>query len=133
VAQGFRRFRGDHSRQHITVEKIVVAGAGEAVIGAQVDGGGGEHRRMTMEAYASGRSSLAKANGAPRCGAKTRTTGQPCRHLAPKGSGRCRLHGGRSTGPQSAAALDALKAKMTKHGWFDQEAVAARKKQRIVL
>jgi hypothetical protein len=41
VAQGIRRFRGDHSRQHITVEKIVVAGGGKAVIGAQVDGGGG--------------------------------------------------------------------------------------------
>src|SRR5215813_475472 len=88
---------------------------------------------MTTEVHASGRSSLAKANGAPRCGAKTRTTGQPCKHLARKGSGRCRLHGGRSTGPKSAAALDALKAKMTKHGWFGQEAIAARKGQRAVL
>ena len=50
---------------------------------------------MTMEAHASGRSSLAKANGAPRWSAKTRTTGQPRKHLARKGSGRCRLHGGR--------------------------------------
>jgi len=41
---------------------------------------------MTMEAHASGRSSLAKTNGAPRCGAKTRTTGQPCKHLARKGA-----------------------------------------------
>src|SRR5215831_16346522 len=47
---------------------------------------------MTMEAHASGRLSLAKANGAPRCGAKTRTTGQLCKHLARKESGRCRLH-----------------------------------------
>jgi hypothetical protein len=88
---------------------------------------------MTMEAHASGRSSLAKANDAPRCGAKTRPTGQPCKHLARKGSGRCRLHAGRSTGPKSAAALSALKTKMTKHGWFSQEAVAARKKQRAIL
>jgi hypothetical protein len=29
--------------------------------------------------------------------------------------------------------LDALKAKMTKHGWFSQEAVAARKEQRAAL
>jgi len=88
---------------------------------------------MTMEAHASGRSSLAKANGAPRCGAKTRTTGQPRKHLARKGSGRCRLHGGRSTGPKSAAALDAVKAKMTKHGWFSHEAITARKEQRALL
>ena len=88
---------------------------------------------MTMEAHASGRSSLAKANGAPRCGAKTRTTGQPCKHLARKGSGQCRLHGGRSTGPKSATALDALKAKTTKHGWFSQGAIAARKEQRALL
>jgi hypothetical protein len=40
---------------------------------------------------------------------------------------------GRSTGPKSAAALDALKAKMTKHGWFSQEAIAARTEQRAVL
>jgi hypothetical protein len=32
-----------------------------------------------------------------------------------------------------AAALDALKAKMTKHGSFSQEAIAARKEQRAVL
>jgi hypothetical protein len=37
------------------------------------------------------------------------------------------------TGPKSAAALDALKTKMTKHGWFGQEAIAARKEQRAVL
>jgi hypothetical protein len=41
------------------VEKIVVAGGGKAAIGAQVDGGG-EYRRMTMEARASGRSNPAK-------------------------------------------------------------------------
>jgi hypothetical protein len=54
-------------------------------------------------------------------------------NLARKGSGRCRLHGGRSTGPKSAAALEALKTKMTKHGRFSHEAVAARKEQRAVL
>jgi hypothetical protein len=34
---------------------------------------------------------------------------------------------------KSAAALDALKRRMTKHGWFGQEAVTARKEQRAVL
>jgi hypothetical protein len=35
---------------------------------------------------------------APRCGAKMRTTGCPCPAPAMP-SGRCRMHGGKSTGP----------------------------------
>jgi len=31
------------------------------------------------------------------CGALCRTTGQPCRN-APMANGRCRMHGGKSTG-----------------------------------
>lgn len=37
-----------------------------------------------------------------RCGAKTRA-GTPCRMKALYGNGRCKLHGGLSTGPKSAA------------------------------
>lgn len=33
----------------------------------------------------------------PRCGAYCRTTGEPCRNPAMK-NGRCRMHGGKSTG-----------------------------------
>ena len=130
VAQGFRGFRGGHWRVHIMAEKIVVAGGGKAAIGAQVDGGG-EYRRMIMEAHASGKSNPVQANGAPRCGARTRTTGQPCRHPARKGSGR-RFHGVRPE-PSPPWLLDALKAKSTKHGWFSQEAIAARRAQGAVL
>jgi hypothetical protein len=36
----------------------------------------------------------------PRCGAHCRTTGQPCQNGAIKRSGRCRMHGGQSTGPK---------------------------------
>lgn len=34
---------------------------------------------------------------APRCGAHARTTGQPCKSPAMM-NGRCRMHGGKSTG-----------------------------------
>ena len=34
---------------------------------------------------------------APRCGARTRT-GAPCRSPAVRGSGRCRMHGGKGSG-----------------------------------
>jgi len=33
----------------------------------------------------------------PRCEAHARTTGRPCRNAAMK-NGRCRMHGGKSTG-----------------------------------
>jgi len=36
-------------------------------------------------------------NGAKTCGAKAKRTGRPCRQPAMK-NGRCRLHGGKSTG-----------------------------------
>ena len=39
-------------------------------------------------------------NNLPRCGAKTRT-GTPCQHLGNARNGRCRLHGGASTGPKT--------------------------------
>lgn len=37
------------------------------------------------------------------CGAYCRTTGNPCRALSVPGKRRCRLHGGLSTGPKTAA------------------------------
>ena len=37
------------------------------------------------------------AHAAPRCGAYARTTGKPCRAPAMV-NGRCRMHGGKSTG-----------------------------------
>ena len=33
----------------------------------------------------------------PKCGAHSRTTGHPCKNASMK-NGRCRMHGGRSTG-----------------------------------
>jgi hypothetical protein len=41
----------------------------------------------------------ARLNAAPRCGARAKRTGQPCQSPAIKGKARCRMHGGRSTGP----------------------------------
>lgn len=36
---------------------------------------------------------------APKCGAHCRTTNQPCRN-ASMANGRCRMHGGKATGPR---------------------------------
>lgn len=48
-----------------------------------------------------------------RCGAKAKSTGQPCKSKEIHKNGRCKFHGGLSTGPKSAtgklAALGNLK------------------------
>src|SRR5712671_6866627 len=43
---------------------------------------------------------LLKANAAPRCGARSKRTGKPCQGAAMP-NGRCKLHGGKSTGPRT--------------------------------
>src|SRR5262249_6700992 len=47
---------------------------------------------------------LAKANAAPRCGARCKRTGKPCRGAAMP-NGRCKVHGGKSTGPRTPEGL----------------------------
>ena len=54
-------------------------------------------------------------NLAPRCGAKARQTGCACRAPA-MANGRCRMHGGASTGARTAAGLHRLAAVNTIHG-----------------
>jgi len=46
---------------------------------------------------------LLKANAAPRCGARSKRTGKPCQGAAMP-NGRCKLHGGKSTGPHQRSA-----------------------------
>jgi hypothetical protein len=58
---------------------------------------------------------LAAARAAPRCGAWARRTGLPCKKPA-MANGRCRLHGGCSTGARTAEGLARCAAAPTKHG-----------------
>ena len=63
---------------------------------------------------------------APRCGAKTRK-GTPCK--APgMANGRCRLHGGKSTGPRTPEGLKRSKMANWKTGEHSAEA-RVRKRQ----
>ena len=50
-----------------------------------------------------------------RCGAKTRAGGA-CQNPAIKGRSRCKLHGGRSTGPRTPEGKARAAAAHTKHG-----------------
>ncbi len=61
----------------------------------------------------------------PRCGAKTRS-GSLCKSPA-MANGRCRLHGGKSTGPPKGNQ-NALK-----HGYYTQAAIDQRKSVRRLM
>ncbi len=61
------------------------------------------------------------AQQAPRCGAKGKRTGKPCRQPAME-NGRCRLHGGLSTGPKTPEGLERSRKARWKHGHFSAEA-----------
>ena len=52
--------------------------------------------RLVHEGWLKNRNSPRDPNSAPRCGAKTRQ-GKPCNSPAMR-NGRCRMHGGASTG-----------------------------------
>jgi len=62
---------------------------------------------------------VAPASLPTTCGAKTRG-GAPCRNL-PMKNGRCRMHGGGSTGPKTAEGLARWRAAVTIHGGRSRE------------
>jgi hypothetical protein len=62
---------------------------------------------------------------APRCGAKTRS-GKPCQ--APgMANGRCRMHGGASTGPRTAEGLANSRRSRWKHGRYSASKIQNRR------
>lgn len=61
----------------------------------------------------------------PRCGAKTRS-GRPCRAPA-MANGKCRMHGGKSTGPPKGNK-NALK-----HGFYTKDAIEKRRYVRQLI
>ena len=68
---------------------------------------------------------------APRCGAKNRR-GTPCQCPA-MANGRCRLHGGLSTGPKTPEGIELIRLAVTKHGRYSQQAKNEREIYRNLL
>jgi len=62
----------------------------------------------------------------PRCGAYSRRSGKPCRQPAMK-NGRCRLHGGLSTGAPRG------NSNAFRHGHYTRAAIAQRKQIRHLI
>ena len=70
-------------------------------------------------------------NSAPRCGAKTRR-GTPCQAPA-MGNGRCRMHGGLSTGPRTPEGLACSQRARWKHGLYSAASEAERQLTRQLV
>jgi hypothetical protein len=70
-------------------------------------------------------------NNAPRCGAKTRK-GTSCASPAMR-NGRCRMHGGKSTGPKTFEGLERSRRANWKHGLYSAESIAVRRHIRQLL
>lgn len=68
---------------------------------------------------------------APRCGAKTRK-GTPCQAPAMH-NGRCRMHGGLSTGPRTPEGLERCRRANWKTGKYSAEAKRGRRVMRTAI
>ena len=68
---------------------------------------------------------------ADRCGAKTRQ-GTACLCPAMR-NGRCRLHGGLSTGPVTPQGIERIRCAVTKHGRYTKAAKEERRQVRDLL
>src|SRR6478672_5435326 len=68
---------------------------------------------------------------AARCGAKNRR-GTPCQCPAMP-NGRCRLHGGLSTGAKTAEGIERIRQAVTKHGYYSEQRKRERKEFRDLL
>ncbi len=71
------------------------------------------------------RVTLPLARSAPRCRAKTRVGGSCQQPAMP--NGRCRMHGGASTGPRTAEGLQRIVQARTVHGAYGAEMRALRR------
>lgn len=65
------------------------------------------------------RVTLPLAQSCRRCGARTRSGGA-CKSPAMP-NGRCRMHGGCSTGPRTAEGLERMRRAKTRHGKYSEE------------
>jgi hypothetical protein len=121
-------------------------GMGQAVVaGETVTRGAGERRRgddrkmnndplerELIDRMRARLEALLKANAAARCGARSKRTGKPCQGAAMP-NGRCKLHGGKSTGPRTPEGLERSRRANWKHGHFSREAKAERSRVRAAI
>ena len=61
-----------------------------------------------------------------RCNATSKRTKQQCKAPAIKGKTKCRIHGGKSTGPKTVAGKARCAQAKTIHGWESRQGRLAR-------
>jgi hypothetical protein len=67
------------------------------------------------------------------CGAKARTNNhKPCRQPA-MANGRCRLHGGLSTGPKTPEGKQKARQAVLKHGFYTKVCIEERREMYYLL
>jgi hypothetical protein len=87
--------------------------------GRKNSGRGGEGSKMRMAPHVlTLRERLAIAS---RCGARRRHDGCPCQQPA-MANGRCRLHGGKSTGPKTREGVERGRQAALRHGFYTADA-----------
>lgn len=86
------------------------------------------HRETASDRGIHKLSSEPVSSDAITCGAKTRS-GAPCRNL-PMKNGRCRMHGGASTGRKTPEGIARWRAAVTIHGGRSQEMIEFRRLMR---
>jgi hypothetical protein len=69
---------------------------------------------------------------AARCGANRKHDGCPCQQPA-MANGRCRFHGGKSTGPKTLEGAERSRRAALRHGFYTAAANAERRMARSVL
>jgi hypothetical protein len=100
-------------------------GSAAAYASAYAEGVGVERVRARLEA-------LVRANAAPRCGARSKRTGKPC-PAAAMPNRRCKVHGGKSTGPRTPEGIERSRRANWKHGYYSREAKAERSRVRAAM
>jgi hypothetical protein len=131
--EAFAKLKGKTSEQKVTVEHVHVYEGGQAIVGAVGTPRGGREMEIEVRPHEWRRGRLKNENppgdlsAVQSCGARTRR-GSPCRCPAMR-NGRCRLHGGLSTGPKTPEGRRRIRIALFKHGWYTKQA----KQERIEL
>jgi len=134
LMEALQKYRGQGSQQKVVVEHVNVRRGGQAIVGAVTQGGPGNKEGVTVEvdapppSQARARRKPRKPPGKPvkgQCGARTRR-GTACRAPAMK-NGRCRMHGGKSTGPKTPEGLEQMRQAKIKHGLYSSEFIDFRR------
>src|SRR3954453_3210024 len=82
----------------------------------------GASAKMSNGPHAQGPvSPMALAHTAPRCAARRKSDGGSCQQPA-MANGRCRMHGGKSTGPRTGEGLERSRKARWKHGHYSRKA-----------